>query len=227
MHSTSVICVAGLKGGTGKTTSAVLLAAAWHRRGLRVALIDADPQRSATHWRAASAPVGQDASADLPTVVAVDAAAIGPTMQDLARAYDVLIIDTPARLAQETRRALLATGKLGGIALVPMSASGVDLRATLQTAELVREAQDFRPELRAAVLRNRWNARLRIAADVDVSMGALALPVLSGTLAQRTAYAEAVSHGLAIEDLDDQVAQAELSAVLEELQSQSMNQEAA
>ena len=45
-----VLTVAGLKGGVGKTTSAVHLAHALARRGSRVLLVDTDPQGSALTW---------------------------------------------------------------------------------------------------------------------------------------------------------------------------------
>lgn len=50
-----VVTLATMKGGSGKSTIAVCLAAHWWHRGRRVALIDADPQRSVIRWRDASA----------------------------------------------------------------------------------------------------------------------------------------------------------------------------
>ena len=61
-----IIATINEKGGTGKSTIATNLATALHRSGHRVVLIDADPQGTATDWRAAS-PEG----ADLPVVVPV------------------------------------------------------------------------------------------------------------------------------------------------------------
>jgi GTPase SAR1 family protein len=45
-----IIAVAQPKGGVGKTTLTVSVAAELHRRGKTVALVDADPQRSACQW---------------------------------------------------------------------------------------------------------------------------------------------------------------------------------
>ena len=43
------LAITNLKGGTGKTTTAVYLAAGFGRHG-RTLLVDADPQGSATEW---------------------------------------------------------------------------------------------------------------------------------------------------------------------------------
>lgn len=47
-----VVSLVHTKGGVAKTTSAVYLAAAAHRRGIDVELVDADPQGSALEWAA-------------------------------------------------------------------------------------------------------------------------------------------------------------------------------
>ncbi|WP_374064888.1 ParA family protein [Corynebacterium belfantii] len=46
----TIIAISNLKGGTGKTTSAVLLATAFYRAGNSVTVVDLDPQGSATEW---------------------------------------------------------------------------------------------------------------------------------------------------------------------------------
>jgi chromosome partitioning protein len=45
-----VITVANNKGGSGKTTTTVSLASVLGERGLRILVIDLDPQGSATEW---------------------------------------------------------------------------------------------------------------------------------------------------------------------------------
>ncbi|WP_447415112.1 nucleotide-binding protein, partial [Clostridium perfringens] len=45
-----IVAVLNQKGGVGKTTLALPLAGEWAGRGLRVTLVDADPQGSALDW---------------------------------------------------------------------------------------------------------------------------------------------------------------------------------
>ena len=115
-----VICALNLKGGVGKTTTAVALAEA-AALGAPTLLIDADPMGSAWRWSQLAAESGQPlaaavvrmAAADLPRrvgrdtagypAVVIDAPPPGPDALPIARgaitAADLVVIPTPPELA--------------------------------------------------------------------------------------------------------------------------------
>ena len=78
-----------LKGGTGKSTLAVNVACALHAGGAATALIDTDPQGTASTWLAR-----QD---DGPNVIAapIDDGAWLDTLQQQRRVQDIVIVDLP------------------------------------------------------------------------------------------------------------------------------------
>src|SRR3546814_3786928 len=70
---------------------------------------------------------------------------------ELARRADHVVIDGPPRIAALARSALLAAERV----LIPVQPSPYDLWASAEMVALIREAQVFRPALRAAFVINR------------------------------------------------------------------------
>ncbi|MEZ2409119.1 ParA family protein [Bosea sp. RCC_152_1] len=89
----SIFAVANPKGGSGKTTVAIILAGEFARHGYAVAIIDADPQGSSYQWHASSTARGMTPQG-IDLVRAADEAALFAAIADLDR-HDVVVIDTP------------------------------------------------------------------------------------------------------------------------------------
>ena len=156
-----IIATINEKGGTGKSTIATNLATALHRQGKRVVLIDADPQGTATDWRAAS-PEG----ADLPPVVAVD------RPQELEAALrgleaDFVVIDTPARASQIAA----AVVRVANIALIVIQPSGPDVWAAAATVKLILSRKQVGGEIDAAFLVNRAAANTKLSKPFGMASG--------------------------------------------------------
>jgi chromosome partitioning protein len=205
-----IIAAINEKGGTGKTTIATNIATALHRQGKRVLLIDADPQATATDWRAAS-PEG----ADLPKVVTVD------RPQDLETALrglvaDVVLIDTPARASQLAA----AVVRVAHVALIVLQPSGADVWASAATVKLIRSRIDAGGEIDAAFLVNRAGAKTRLSKLIqEGTWNGYGFDQLESTVGNRVAFAESLTNGLSVFDTSDTTAQAEIFSIINELEA--------
>ena len=122
-----IIAVIAQKGGTGKTTLAVSLAVAAELSGRTVAIVDLDPQASASRW-------GDRRKAETPVVVSAQPARLSHILQAAdAQGADLVLIDTPPRSEQ----AAMAAAKAGQHVLIPCRPAVYDLETVATTIELV------------------------------------------------------------------------------------------
>ena len=185
----AIIALANLKGGVGKSTLAVNIAGALHPK---ITLIDADPQATATAWAEAGnlpfpviemALTGDNVEAWIETVLAVDTS--------------FTVIDLPPMLGDATAAALA----VADLAVIPVTASGADLKATNRAIELIAAARENRGESKPAVLMVPSKVDIRTAAGAEIQAvlhdyGEPVGPVIS----QRVAHADAFTAGQWIGD---------------------------
>lgn len=200
-----VITIAQQKGGSGKTTLAANLAVAAVAQGLRVALLDTDPQGSLGRWFMARRDRLGAAGMEFSTA---SAWGVSYECEKLKKAHDLVIIDTPPKVDADLRPAL----REAGLVLIPVASSHLDLWAVVGVLDLI--ARERRPAL---VVLNRVKAGTRLADEVAQAAGELA-EVAQAQLAQRVAYAESLGQGLAAVDLRGP-AKAEVQALLAEVLS--------
>jgi chromosome partitioning protein len=203
-----IIGVLNQKGGVGKTTLSVNLAASLARNGERVLLIDADPQGSALDWAAARE------SDPLFPVVGLHRPSIHKEINQIGQDYDHIVIDGPPRVTDLARSAIMASD----VVLIPVQPSPYDVWAAEEVVKLIDEAKVFKESIKSVFVINRKITNTAIGRDVGEALAAYPVSVLNATITQRVIFAEAAGQGRSVFEVDPEgAASKEIDAVKNEL----------
>lgn len=174
------IAIISRKGGAGKTTLAVHLAVAAIVDGLTTAIIDLDPQASATGW-------GDSRTLDAPTVVSAQAARLPKVLEAAAsNGADIVFIDT----APHSETAALAAIRAADLILIPCRPAILDLRAISDSIDLVNLAKKT-----ATVVLNAVPPRGSSASEAESAIATYGVAVAPIQVGQRAAFVHSLTAG--------------------------------
>jgi chromosome partitioning protein len=204
----TILTVAQQKGGAGKTTLAAHLAVAFTAAGRDVAVVDIDPQQSLSQWYRMRSERFGEARAGL-LVSQVQGWRSRNAVESLARAHDIVLVDSPPHAETEARIAV----RSAHLVIVPVQPSPMDVWATRPTLELA--AQEKVPAL---MVLNRVPPRANLTEEMAEEVGRLGATIAKSRIGNRIAFAAALAEGRAVgETQPSGRAAAEIAALAKEI----------
>jgi chromosome partitioning protein len=194
-----VIAFANPKGGTGKTTAALLLAEQLAKASPRVAMLDCDPNQNLVTWDA------ERQAAALPRPFQVFARPkedmVVEMIDRLEDSVEYLIVDLEGTAAQIVTFVL----SRADLAIIPFEPTPMETRQAARAVSLVKTtAKMLRREIPFALLFTRTNAAFQTSDERDVrSETSKSVPVLPVSLIRRAAYTRIFRESLLLEELRD------------------------
>ena len=182
-----IISFVNQKGGVGKTTSAINVAASLKRRNFKVVFIDADPQGSASHWQAVESNNAFEIM-HLPQPVSKS------DIEELSQKCDYLVIDAPPAIGDITKSILAVTD----LSIVPLSPSSLDVWSCKGTLEMIDNAQVENPDLDVKLLINRKIPGTRVGREARDALSIFDMDLMDTELCQRVAYIDAMTSGVSV-----------------------------
>jgi len=193
-----IIAVANSKGGVGKSTLAVHLAAWLSKQGHRVTLADCDTQQSSSQWI-------QEAAPGVKALCLKDPDTIINDLPLLAQDTDYVVADGPGSLV-ETSRALLL---VADAAIVPCKASMLEVRALDAATKVLRQAQKIRSGMpKAMIVLSMVGRNYRLTQDMREAAAVLKLPIAHTSMILRQIYADAPGRGAVVWNLGSRAREA-------------------
>ncbi len=182
------------KGGTGKTTLSIHLAVQAGLAGLKVLLVDIDPQASSTAW-------WRRRQQGTPALVQTNGGTLSDVLRTAAQQlYDLTVVDTAPHSSRESR----TCARLSTRVCIPTRPAILDLDAIGVTTDLVSEVgADAMIVLNGCPPPNMFGEP-NIVTEARQALQTYGIPVCDVAISQRAALSHALIDGRAVMEFDGQ-----------------------
>ncbi len=182
-----IVAILSQKGGTGKTTIATNLCVAAEREGHTTALIDLDPQASATRW-------GDYRKAKTPAIIATPVSRLGHWLETAKEnGATLVVLDTAPNSGPDA----LDVARTASIVLIPCKPSMVDLDAIENTVKISEIAK-----VPARVVLNCVDARSDLGNQARQVIRQYDVACAPCELGQRVGFVHAFNHGTGVQEFE-------------------------
>jgi chromosome partitioning protein len=181
-----VLVAATAKGGAGKSTTIACLAVYWHKIGRKVALLDADPNRTLTRWHGKGSVLSE-----MTLRTELDEHAIISTIGELARGRDLVLVDC----AGFGNQAMVFAIGAADLVLIPAMTDEANLFEAARTCKIVESAAQLTRRTIPAYTFLCRVKRSAVATHAREQLAALKTNPLTAQLSDRVLFQEATFHG--------------------------------
>ena len=186
-----VIAFSNQKGGSGKSTLSANLAVLWSNSGYKVAVIDADAQKSLTYWLdSRKTYYGED---DIGIIkLDFDIRNLIEEIKSIKRKYDFIIIDSPPSITYETVQIVKSANRV----FVPVQPSPLDLMATLPFLKLAQQERK-----NPLIILNRVMPRAKLTDAMILRLRYSGAKIARSRISSKVLFAETFSVGRGVIDI--------------------------
>ena len=186
-----IIAFANQKGGSGKTTLSANLAVLWANSDYKVAVIDADAQKSMSYWLDARKKYYEDEPTGIDKYD-FNSRTLSDDLKKIKRKYDFIIIDSPPSITFETVQIIKCSDKI----YVPVQPSPLDLMATIPFLNIAKQERK-----NPIVILNRVMPRAKLTDAMILRLRYAGAKLSRSRISGKIIYAETFSVGRGVVDI--------------------------
>ena len=186
-----IIAFANQKGGSGKTTLSANLAVLWANSDYKVAVIDADAQKSMSYWLDARKKYYEDEPTGIDKYD-FNSRTLSDDLKKIKRKYDFIIIDSPPSITFETVQIIKCSDKI----YVPVQPSPLDLMATIPFLNIAKQERK-----NPIVILNRVMPRAKLTDAMILRLRYAGAKLARSRISGKIIYAETFSVGRGVVDI--------------------------
>ncbi len=189
------IVFANPKGGAGKSTAAVILATQLARKGAKVTILDADPNKPVSEWAKRGTPENLAVVADISEVTIID------EIDAAAERTPFVIVDLEGTASMMVAYAI----SRADLVIIPTQASQLDAKQAAKAVMLIKQQEKaFRKTIPFSILYTRTSSAIRTKtlAYVQTEFEKNNIRAFRTHLHEREAFRALFSFGGSLETLD-------------------------
>ena len=187
-----IIAFSNQKGGSGKSTLTANMAVLWSNSGYKVAVIDADAQKSLTYWLTERKNYYGEDDIGIDSYQ-FDIRNLTAELKNIKRKYDFILIDSPPSITFETIQIVKVANGL----FVPVQPSPLDLMATLPFLQIAKQERK-----NPIIILNRVMPRAKLTEAMILRLRYAGAKIARSRISSKVIFAETFSVGRGVIDIN-------------------------